>query len=73
MFLCAPLNARNCVYVCLICVNIFVAKGVVVHKCVAECAWKRVINHNVNMDVVGYETPATSGNCCPIPAISHVL
>lgn len=51
-------NIRHCVYVCLICVIVFAAKGVVVHtcECVSECAWNGVINHDQNVDVVVYET-----------------
>lgn len=48
-----------CVYVwmcVLACVNIFVAKGAVVHKCVfVSVCGKGVINHDLNVDVAGYE------------------
>lgn len=62
VFLCVLLNARHlvCVRVCvcvLACVNISVAKGAVMHKCECVCVCgKGVINHDLNVDVAGYET-----------------
>lgn len=58
VFLCVLLNARHFECVC-VCVNIFIAKGVVTHKC--ECVCQRVcgegvINHDLNVDVARYET-----------------
>lgn len=51
------------VHVCVCAfVDIFIAKGRLMHKCVCVCVCgKRVINHDLNVDMAGYET---SRSCC---------
>lgn len=58
VFVCSLKCQTFWVCVC-VCVNIFIAKGVVTHKC--ECVCQRVcgegvINHDLNVDVARYET-----------------